>query len=139
FLTEAPSDLESTATRTMASTPLVIMESICSCWVATSALALAYSIVQRPHSFMMFFSSKGLSCVSQRAVVASGSSRAIFGEFPPAEAFPVPDPQADRATAVETAVMTTAAPRMQAFMCETSLRARVGWSRRREDPEEHWS
>lgn len=101
--------------------PLVIIESICSCWVATSPLALTCSTVQSWHSSVIFFVSSGVSCVSQRDVAASGSSRPIFRLSPPPELLPASCPQAVRATAVEIAVMTTAAPRMQAFMRETSL------------------
>lgn len=110
-MTDGPRDLASTATSTMASTPWVIIESTCSFWIATSPFALAFSIVQSAHSCMILFSSRGLSSDSHRAVVASGSSRAIFGVPAPAGSFPGLDPQADRATAVETAVMATAAPR----------------------------
>jgi hypothetical protein len=105
----------------MASTPLVIIVSICSCWMATSPLALPCSTVHSPHSSLTFCSNSGLSWVSQRAVVESGSSRAMFGVLPASESFPVSAPQAARATAVETAVMATAASRMRAFMRETSL------------------
>ena len=65
---------------------------------------------------------QGLSCVSQRAVVASGSSRPMRGPLAPAGSPPVSDPQAASTIAVETAVTTAAASRMQAFMCDTCRR-----------------
>lgn len=116
FLTAGRSDLASTATRTMASTPLVSIESTCSCWMATSPLALAFSTVQSSHSSVILSWSKRRSCVSQRAVVESGSSTPIIGVFPVWELSSVSCPQASRATAVEIAVKAMAAPRMQAFM-----------------------
>ncbi len=116
FLTEVASDLASTATSRMASTPLAIIEFICACCMATSPLALACSIVQSPHRSLISLSSRGLSRVSQRAVVESGRSTPIIGALPSAESLSPPVPQAVRATAVETAVRASTAFRMRAFM-----------------------
>lgn len=84
--------------------------------MATSPLALAFSTAQSSHSSVILFWSRGRSWVSQRAVVESGSSTPMLSVFPVSELSSASCPQAPRATTVEITVMTTAAPRMQAFM-----------------------
>src|SRR5215207_5522502 len=85
-LTIAAAAAPSTGSSTITSTPCVSAASPCCCCLAASLVAFEYRTLQSAQSFFTFCRNSGRSELSYRAVVFSGSRKAIV--LPP----PPPDP-----------------------------------------------